>query len=114
MPLQLESSFYHQALYLLLEEEYARTGYNPEIFEHTLADGTRRSPVIEGMLDGAPAIGEKEKYRVPQFTALKLGRGWRFRPRSNALVMWHAHEQLRAMVACNRVRIMCFLEAHQR
>lgn len=61
-------------------EEHAQAGHDPELAERALADlESAAGPVIEGVLGGTLAIGDWEKYRLSQFAALQLARGWRFR-----------------------------------
>lgn len=86
-------------------EEYARDGHDPELTERALADlESAAGPVIEGVLDRTLPIGEEERYRLSQFTALQLARGWRFRDEIQALMTWHARQQLRTTVTPDRIR----------
>ena len=86
-------------------EEHARDGYDPELTEHALGElESAASPVIEGVLDGTLPIGEEERCRLSQFAALQLARGWRFRDEIQALMTWHARQQLRITVTADRVR----------
>jgi Protein of unknown function (DUF4238) len=85
--------------------EYARDGHDPELAERALADlESAAAPVIEGVLEGRLHIGEDERYRLSQFAALQLARGWRFRDEIQALITWHARQQLRTTVTPDRVR----------
>jgi Protein of unknown function (DUF4238) len=86
-------------------EEHARDGHDPELAERALADlESAAGPVIEGVLGGTLAIGVEERYRLSQFAALQLARGWRFRDEIRMLMTWYARQQLQIAATPDRVR----------
>lgn len=86
-------------------EEHARDGHDPELAERALADlESAAGPVIEGVLGGTLSIGVEERYRLSQFAALQLARGWRFRDEIRMLMTWYARQQLQMTATPDRVR----------
>ena len=86
-------------------EDWAQDGHNPELVENAYGEiETAAAPVIEAVLQSDGPIGDEEKYRLAQFTAFQIVRGWRFRKDMQEFLTAHARQHLKMSVTEEQVR----------